>query len=230
MSQVKNSHLSPLAYQGGGLSIQSGALKSWGKQLRSSVFEINLDYYSHPNDESKLQGGGLSYHYFRYYKPYISLPGETDLFIGGGYHSALNILYSPVNINNVVYYSFNNTLDLSFILGKRWDDYFFSNEFSIPIIGIYSTSEYGSSIPYIFFHDDVDVFSSAHIGSLNLNSIFKNSFNFDVIAHTKRKKTYNLRFNYTITYGRQKINNITHRVATHQIGVAYLFNTKHHEY
>ncbi len=228
--QIANTHLSPLAYQGSGINLQSGSCRNWEHQLRRSSFIMDVNYYSHPNKKSSLQGGDFMYQYFRYYQPQVPLPYGAELFIGGGYNTEIEILSNPVNINNSIFYSFNNSLNIGFLLAKKWDDYFFSNEFTLPIVGVYSASEYGSSFPYRLYHDDIPLFSKAHVGSLNLNSIFRNSFNFDVIAHTKRKKTYNLRFNYTIVYGRQQINNIKHTKAFHQIGVGLLFNTKHHEY
>lgn len=227
--QVSNSHLSPLAFQGSGITLISGKNHNWNKQLSTSTFQLNLCYFGHPNKTSSMNGGDIGYSYLRYFKANLTVAKGTDIYVGGGYSGSLDILNKSSNINNALFYSLSNSLTIACFIGKKWDDYFLSNEFSIPLLGVYSTSEYASSFPYTFFENDISFLSKADLGSFNLNSIFRNSFNFDVIAHTKYK-AYNLRFNYTIIYGRQKINHIKHVKAYHQFGIGFLFNTKHHEY
>lgn len=230
VSQTQNTFLSPLSFTGLSLTFASGKMKEWDNQLQSSFLEFRLASYSHSNKLSNLNQLSIAYTYNRYFSNYALTVFDGFLIRPGiGYNGELCISSKPSNINNSFYYNLNNIIQAGFILTKEHNGYHFSNEFSLPIVGLYATSGYASPVHHALYEEDADIISAFKIGSLETNTIIRNNFSVDIEAHTKRK-VMTLRLNYTLTYGKLKTNNIVNHQAFHQFGIGYLFNRKPYVY
>ena len=228
-TQVHNSFLSPLSFQGGAVCFDLGSFKRKKAQLRSISIEGSIASLSNANEISSLSQTEFSFSYNRYLPIDQNLVSDLEFYVGAGYRGALDLLSNTYNINNAMYYDFSNVLTLGFYACYATNGYHFSNQLSVPVLGAYSCSNYASSFPYTFYEDDLGFMSQVLVGSFNYRTCIYNKFNFDLIAKTKRK-VYNLRFSYYFTYCSSNMNNISYQRATHQLGIAYLFSRKHHEY
>ncbi len=184
------------------------------KDLSSMMFSFNYTYILHKR-----------YKVFRKQLP----ENFPTLSVGWAYCFDTGIDLKIENTNNSTYYHLNNWAGLSLGIEKKvmintmQVDLF--NEFSIPVVGVYSGSEYSSSLPYFVHEKNANILQAFDIGSFETNFQLQNDFNIDFKIKPKRKrKARTLRFQYSIDYMNLRLNNNTKHCVFHTFKIGYLLN------
>lgn len=94
----------------------------------------------------------------------------------------------------------------------------------MPLLGVYSSSEYSSGLPYIALEKEASIIEMFSIGSLNKNYQFISTLSFDYFFNYKSfKKT--LRFEWEAQAQTFKNNNLLYSGIGNTFRIGYLFNT-----
>jgi hypothetical protein len=230
VGQQKISFLSPLFYMDYSFISSSGKVKETSSKIMSSLFETNIDlslrtplniYYSFGIDYRS------SSNYLLRLKDYPN--SFPELFLGFGYWLETDFYLKPDNTNNPIYYNLNNMLCFSFYSEKNYQKIKISYEFEMPIVGIYSDSEYSSSLPYFFNEEKASFFRAFEIGSFKKNLQIDNKINLDF--KIKIKQSLNtFRVQYSFCGNKFVMNgNIKHNIF-HNLKIGYLFNKVGYEH
>ena len=100
-----------------------------------------------------------------------------------------------------------------------------SNEFTSPLFGIYSASEFGLPVPYTVLSEDAKIWKHLDVGSFETNFQFKNNLNFDFKIRSKKNNDVNtLRLQYGVNYTNLRLNNNQKVQVIHSFKFSYLFN------
>lgn len=145
------------------------------------------------------------------------------IFIGWGYWLDADFFIKPDNTNNVAYYNFNNMLCFTLSTQKDFGIANLSSEFYIPILSIYSASEYSSSLPYFINHNGESLFQAFDIGYFNteIQSTLKLNLDFEI---NRKKKIRTLRLQYSLASMVFNLNNNVKHNTFHTLSIGYLFN------
>lgn len=227
-SQQKISFLSPIYYDGISLIGTNGNIKSSLNKINSSSFDFNIDINSNKYNK-EIYSFGVDYIYNKHYLlSFDRYPSNyPNLYLGWGYWFETDAYLKPENTNNPLYYNFNNMLCLSIGVEKHYKSIYILNEFNLSLVGLYSGSEYSSSLPYFFSEENASFFEAFQIGSFERNSQMKNRLNIDYRISTKRK-VYTIRFQYVISACMLNINNNIKHNTFHEFKVGYLFNNSYY--
>jgi hypothetical protein len=224
VSRQKLSYLSPVFYKGFSLVASNGKTKIYPSKIISSTTDTRFDFFQNWHNNSKIYSAGFDFFYTQYYL----LPIENyhnknpDVYLGWEYRLNTEANIKPDNVNNNLYYLFNNMICLS--IGVTWKikTIRIFNEFNFPLMGIYSGSNYSHSVPY-FVDEDAKFLESFDILFLSHHAQIHNRLNIDFQLNIKNQpRTF--RFRYLISAEWLNLNNnITHNTF-HFFQIGYLFN------
>lgn len=241
----KITFLSPVKYSGLTFNREIGSYKLKNKKITSSFLYSNIGYSSNhtsgTNENEPLALSLLSadpiilinYGYLfnrRYRVNENKLPKNFPLFsIGWSYWMDYGSDIKYKNVNNILYYNFSNMAGISVGLQKRIKtkkmQLDISNEFTSPLFGIYSASEFGLPVPYTVLSEDAKIWKHLDVGSFETNFQFKNNLNFDFKIRSKKNDDVNtLRLQYGVNYTNLRLNNNQKVQVIHSFKFSYLFN------
>jgi hypothetical protein len=229
-SQQKISFLSPIFYNGFSIVSTKGKVKTTHNGITSFTNEFNVDFNSNEHN-NKIYSFGFNLFYNKYYlinlKDYPK--AYPNMFIGWGYWFDSDIFVKPDNTNNPLYYNLNNLFCLSFCLEKKFSKVKISYELNVPFAGIYSGSEYSSSLPYFITEKDASFFQAFDFGSFKKNTQMENKLNIDLKINTK-KGIRTIRFQYMLSGEKLFLNNNLKHNTFHVFKIGYLFNKIDYEH
>jgi hypothetical protein len=229
-SQQKISFLSPVFYNGFSLVGSSGKVKASHNRIASFSTAFNVDFNSNEHNNN-IYSFGFDLFYNKYYlinlKDYPK--AYPNMFIGWGYWFDSDIYVKPDNTNNPLYYNLNNLFCLSFCLEKKFPKVKISYELNVPFAGIYSGSEYSSSLPYFITEKDASFFQAFDLGSFKKNTQMENKLNVDLKINTK-KGFRTIRIQYTLSGEKLLLNNNIKHNTFHVFKIGYLFNKIDYEH
>ena len=230
VGQQKVSFLSPLFYTGYSYVSANGKVKETSNRVTQFETNINLAANSNHNNSNFYSAGfGLCYNKY-YLFPLKDCPNSFPYFFAGwGYWLDAAIDYKPTNTNNPTCYNFNNMACVSVLCEKKFQNLRLSYQLKIPVLGIYSGSEYGSGLPYFLSEEGGNFFSAFDIGSVGMNPQMLNRFNADFKLKAKGG-VRTLRVEYEISSTKLKLNNNVKHNTFHIFKVGYLFNKSGYEH
>jgi hypothetical protein len=148
-----------------------------------------------------------------------SLPTKPSVYLGWGYWLNFDIeRMTVIDINNPLYYNFNNMACLA--LGIDWKinpKIRIFDELNLPIVGIYSGSEYGSSLPFFATEANgsfIDAFDILTFPNFQL----QNKLSVDMQVNIS-KQIRTLRFQYAINVKQLYLNDINVHSVFHYIAL-----------
>ena len=241
----KISFLSPIKYTGVNTSYDWGRFRQINNKFLTKNLYFNFALTFNGNDqntnienpeERPIPLGIYSFNYGylfnkRYSILHNHLPKKAPLIsLGWSYWLDAGLDIKPFNVNNPFYYNLNNMAGLSLGLKKRVNikkvQLDISNEFTLPLFGIYAATRYSSSLPYSTIVDDTSFWDAFQIGSFQTNFQFRNNLNLDFTIPGKKKNVkHTFRFQYGINYANLRVNNNQKIQATHIFKLGYLFNS-----
>jgi len=230
LSQQKISFLSPVFYEGYSFVSTKGKVRSSNDRIASLVTEFNFDLNFNDHN-SNFSSMGYDFRFSKYYLLTLKDYPKTfpKLFVGWGYWFDSDIYFKTYNTNNPLYYNFNNMFCLSFYGETKYKSVKISDELNVPFIGIYSGSEYSSSLPYFINEEDASFFQAFDIGSFGKNLQASNKLNIDYNLKTK-KGLRTFRFQYEIFSTVLNLNNNLKHNTFHVFKIGYLFNKNDYEH
>lgn len=230
VGQQKVSFLSPLFYNGYSFVTTNGKVKE--TTAHSSMLETTISLganSAHNYKDFYSAGFGLSY--TKYYPFNLKdYPNSFPRILAGwGYWLDAAIDYKPTNTNNPTYYLLSNMASVSILCEKQFPKLRLSYLMNIPVLGIYSGSEYGSGVPFFISEEDGNFFDAFDVGSFGMNTQMRNRFNADFKMKTK-SGVRTLRVEYEISSTKLKLNNNVKHNTFHIFKVGYLFNKSGYEH
>ena len=110
-----------------------------------------------------------------------------------------------------------------------------SNEFTLPILGVYAGTRHSLALPYSSLIDDTNFWNAFRVGSFETNFQFRNNLNLDFTFVRKKTGTkHTIGVQYVITYANLRLNNNNNNnnnnnknkvQVNHAIKLSYLFNS-----
>jgi hypothetical protein len=219
----KTSFLSPLYYSGIDVSFLYGRVINRELYSTSVSRSINIAYLMEQNEKEKIS---MSYNYIKgacFNVPSGGLEILPKVSIGPAYWFDFGYTLKANNQNNPLYYKFNNMLGAMLTLQKRVGRVMLYNEFTMPLLGYYSGSEYGFSFPLFLVEDDAKFMDAFHLGAFGINKQFVNRLNVD-FKYTLFRQSRSARVQYEISYQNFNLNNNNLHSAFHSIRLGFLFN------
>jgi len=230
VGQQKISFLSPLFFMDYSFISSSGKVKETSSKIMSSLFETNIDL-SLRTQGSFYYSFGIDYRNNLNYRLRLKDYPKSfpELFLGFGYWLDTDFYLKSENTNNPIYYNLNNMLSFSFYCEKNFQKTKISYEFEMPIVGIYSDSEYSSGLPYFLNEEKASFFRAFEIGSIRKNLQIDNKINVDFKIKVK-KNINTFRVQYSFCGNKFVMNgNLKHNIL-HNLKIGYLFNKVGYEH
>jgi len=229
-SQQKISFLSPVFYNGFSFVNTKGKVKVSKNRINTFVSEFNLDFNLNKHNRI-IYSLGYEFKFDKYYLLTIKDYPKSfpSLFVGWCYWFDSEFYVKPDNTNNPLYYNLNNLFCLSLYCEKKYQKVKISYGLNVPFIGIYSGSEYSSSLPYFVTEKNATFFQAFDIGSFKRNIQMNHSFNVDFKINTK-KTIRTFRFQYEIDVALLSLNNNIKHNTFHLFKIGYLFNISNYEH
>lgn len=227
VGQQKVSFLSPLFYTGYSYVSSNGKVTETARRVAQFETNINLTVNSN-HDYNNFYSAGFGLRYNKYYPIKLKdCPNSFPRFFAGwGYWFDAEIDYKPTNTNNPTYYNLNNMACVSALCEKTFPNLKVSYLLNIPVLGIYSGSEYGSGLPYFLSEEGGNFFDAFCVGFV---SQMLNRFSADFKLKAK-SGVRSLRVEYEISTTKLKLNNNVKHNNFHIFKVGYLFNKSGYEH
>ena len=241
----KISFLSPIKYSGISSSLDWGRFSQINKKISTRTTYFNGAATLNNNDqkseaenpeERPIPPTILSLNYGtifnrRYEVFNKKLPKKMpSISLGWAYWLDTGFDLKPFNVNNLFYYNLNNMAGLSIGLEKRIHlkkiQLDISNEFTLPILGVYAGTRHSLALPYSSLIDDTNFWDAFRVGSFETNFQFRNNLNLDFTFVRKKTGTkHTIGVQYGINYANLRLNNNNKVQVNHAIKLSYLFNS-----
>lgn len=230
LGQQNVSFLSPLYYNSYSLTTTRGHVCLSDKKLSIFEFNDNFGFDFNNSSASILYSLGFDLNYSKYYllnvKGYpASFP---DVYLGWSYMLDTDFFLKISNTNNPFYYNFNNLACLGIYCEKKFQKIKISDELRFSVFGVFSGSEYSSSLPYFLTEEDGGFFQAFDIGSFGTETFISNKLNVDFKMNTS-KGLRTFRFQYAIESSKLTLNENVRHYTFHVFKIGYLFNILEYE-
>ncbi len=241
----KITFLSPIKYSGISTNLDWGRFNQMNKKITTRTSYFNITSTLNQKDrnsevenpeERPIPPTISSFNYGKIFNRRYELFEKNSqkkmpsISLGWTYWLDAGLDIKFFNVNNLFYYNLNNMAGLSLGLEKRIHlkkiQLDISNEFTLPVLGVYTGTRYSSSLPYSTLIDDTNFWDAFRVGSFETNFQFRNNLNFDFTFI--RKKTgvkHTLGIQYGINYANLRLNNNSKVQVNHSIKLSYLFNS-----
>lgn len=230
LGQQKISFLSPIFHKAYSIVSTNGKVIESSNRISSMAMDFCLDWNT-TRHRSNFYSMGFDLTFNKYYLLKINDYPKNfpNLNFGCGYWLDSDIYLKPDNTNNKFYYNLNNMMCVALFCRKRFQNIEISYELNLPVLGLYSGSEYSSSLPYFTKEDNSSFFSAFKVGSLGVNEQMANKISLDYEIKTK-KRVRTFRFQYAVNSSLLTLNNNTKHNTFHVFKIGYLFNIVDYEH
>lgn len=219
-SFLNDSYLSPLRYNGTGISLLHERLKGTsllgGKMLLQQQFLIQTALTKNPSASASEYYGDLSYQLTGYYP--LLLNSNLRIYGGGGWEVSLGGIYNQRNTNNPGSLKVATNLHLAAMALYNWKIFTFRWQLSTPFAGMFFSPEYGHSYYEIFTLGNNK--GTVHFGSFHNQQALRSNFSVDIPI---QKVT--LRAAYMANYYRTEVNHLVTRIASNQFMIGLALET-----
>jgi hypothetical protein len=214
---LRDTYLSPLPYDGTGMSILHDRIQGSRffneRLLIQQQFQIQAATTSNPVGNAMQYYGNLSYHLNGLY-PIFNI-SRFRLFIGGGLDASLGGIYNTRNSNNPGSAKASTNLNAAVMARYNLGIFTFRWQLSAPFAGAFFAPPFGKSYYEMFGLGNNS--GLVHFGSLHNQQALRNYFTVDIPL-----RNITLRTGYLGSFYRTNVNSLITRISSHQfmIGLA----------